>query len=111
MEAGNFPAYGQEVRAQQVGVSDRTQRKLDYLARYAPDLLEKVRRRVRPIQTEGMPNLGIYLQPGRGDTKPEAIAKFAIASQKQRAGPGEIGNLPISRKAAAQVMNHPLMSR
>lgn len=40
---GNLPSFSQESRAQQAGISPRSQRKLDKLARLRPDLFERVR--------------------------------------------------------------------
>lgn len=40
---GKFPIDSQEKRAQRNGLTDRTQRKLDHLARFRPDLLECVK--------------------------------------------------------------------
>jgi len=43
-EIGNFPvSTSQVVRAESNGISDRTQRKLDRLAKERPDLLERVK--------------------------------------------------------------------
>ena len=47
---GNLPVDNQSARAESNGISDRTQRKLDRLAKDRPDLLQRVKDKELSIQ-------------------------------------------------------------
>ena len=49
-QTGNFPISSQSARAESNGVSDRTQRKLDRLAKDRPDLLQRVKAKELSVQ-------------------------------------------------------------
>lgn len=72
---GNLPSFSQRERASQNGVSPRTQRRLDAIARQRPDLLEEVRAG-RLSANRAALEAGIDREPSAFERLQRAIERF-----------------------------------
>jgi hypothetical protein len=78
---GNLPVDPQPIRAAEAGVGERTQRKLDALARSRPDLLAEVRAGRRSAHAASL-EAGIVKPP---DALKQLCKWWSVANEEQRA--------------------------